>query len=106
MILDASTRTQILVDMTLSFDPTGSTVELQVDGGAWHAATWQDTATTIGVGKDKRWMQSARTSDYFAGPLATAAGATVLTAGKHLTQTRVTLGGQELANNSSPIYVE
>lgn len=92
MNFDAATRTKIYVDMDLSYDPTGTTVELNIDG-TWYPATWQGSPTPIG----SKWTQTALTTGYFAGPAVdagTVAGATVLAAGNHVTETRVTGGGQ------------
>lgn len=101
MRLDDETRTRLFADMTLDVDPTGSTIEVSVDG-TWHSCDWQGSPTLSGG----RWTQTARTTGYFAGPGATADGATVLTAGRHLTQTRVTwAGGDTLVEPSTPIDI-
>lgn len=104
MKFDAATRTRLLATMTLDFDPTGSTVEVKVDG-TWYPATWQGTPTQSGG----TWTQTARTTDYFAGPeIASPAGAIVLTATptpRHLTQTRVTSGGDIITADSTPLDV-
>lgn len=100
MKFDAGTRTRLLVKMETDFDPTGSTVEVKVDD-TWHAAEWQDTAVEAGG----RWKQTARTTDYFAGPEASPSGATVLAATRHLTQTRVTSGTDVIVADSSPLDV-
>lgn len=109
MRLDDETRTRLFVDVDLSVDPAGSSVELSIDG-TWHACEWQDIAvkTTQRIkGRNVDvWTQTARTSGYFAGPAATADGATVLTVGRHLTQTRVAwTGGDTLVEPSTPIDV-
>jgi hypothetical protein len=101
MRLDDETRTRLFADMTLDVDPTGSTVEIGI-GGTWHACDWQGTPAQSGG----KWTQTARSSGYFAGPAATADGATVLAVGRHLTQTRVTwAGGDSLVESSTPIDV-
>lgn len=101
MRLDDETRTRLFVDMTLDVDPTGSTVEVSIDG-TWHACDWQGTPASAGG----KWTQTARTTGYFAGPTATPDGAAVLAAGRHLTQTRVSwVGGDSLVEPSSPIDV-
>lgn len=101
MRLDDETRTRLFVDMTLDVDPTGSTIDLSVDG-TWHSCDWQGDPGQAGG----KWTQTARTSGYFAGPAATADGATVLATGRHLTQTRVTwAGGDTLVEPSTPIDV-
>lgn len=100
MRFDAGTRTRLLATMTLDFDPTGSTVEVKV-GSTWFPATWQGSPVQSGG----NWTQTARTTAYFAGPDADASGATALTAGRHLTQTRVTSGTDIIADDSDPIDV-
>jgi hypothetical protein len=99
--LNDETRTRLLVQMTLSQDPTGSTVELKVDS-TWYACTWQGSPVQSAGG----WTQTARTTAFFAGPLAIASGATVLTLGRHYTETRVSWpAGDTIADESSPIDV-
>jgi hypothetical protein len=87
---------------------TRSTVEVKVDAD-WHPAAWLAAATssvvTVGGVSVTRWSRPARTTDYFCGPEATPSGATVLTLGRHLTKTRVTLGGDQLVAESTPIDV-
>jgi hypothetical protein len=102
MRLDDETRTRLFADMTLDVDPTGSTVEVSIDG-VWHVCDWQGSP----VQSAGKWTQTARTTGYFAGPAATADGATVLAAGRHLTQTRVSWpGGDSLVEPSTPIDVK
>lgn len=109
MRFDSDTRTRLIATMTLDFNPTGSTVEVEIDG-VWYPATWQGTAVE---GKQRRngatvdtWTQQARTDGYFAGPdVASPGSAVVLTLGTHLTQTRVTSGGDVIAENSNRIDV-
>lgn len=100
MRFDAGTRTRLLATMTLDFDPTGSTVEVKV-GATWFPATWQGSPVQSGG----KWTQTARTTAYFSGPDADSSGATALTAGRHLTQTRVTSGTDIIADDSDPIDV-
>jgi hypothetical protein len=102
MRFDRATRTRVLVDMELDTDPTGSTIELWVDG-TWLAAEWQATPVQLG----DKWTQTARSTGFFAGPDATGTGATVLASGRHATKTRVTLAtGDVLAEDSTPIDVD
>ena len=102
MRFDRATRTRVYVDMELDVDPTGSTIELWVDG-TWRPATWQGTAVQLGP----KWTQTARTTGYFAGPDASPTGAAALTSGRHATKTRVTLAsGDLLAEDSTPIDVD
>lgn len=108
MRFDTGTRTRLLVDMTLDFDPTGSTIEVDVDG-TWYPATWLETPTAQPVSRDYprgKWTQTAQTSEFFAGPAATPDGATVLIVGRHNTQTRLTLGGEVIVRDSTPIDVQ
>lgn len=102
MKFDAGTRTRLLVRMELDFDPTGSTVEVKVDG-TWYPASWLDSP----VQSDGTWKQTARTTGYFAGPeVADPAGAVVLTATpRHYTQTRVTSGSDVITADSDPIDI-
>ena len=101
MNLDDETRTRLLVDMTLDADPTGSTLELNIDG-AWFPCDWQGAANQSGG----KWTQTGRTSGYFLGPAATGTG-TALTVGRHSTQTRVTWpGGDTIVAPSTPIDVK
>ena len=108
MRLNAATRARLIADVTLDFDPTGSTVEVSVDG-TWYPASWQGTAVKRAVFVNgatvDRWTQTARTTGYFAGPSATPAGAVVLAATpRHATKVRVT-GTDTLVNDSTPIDV-
>lgn len=101
MKFDNETRAKITLTVTTDFDPADATVELWV-AGDWHPCTWQSVATISGG----KWTRRAQTDDYFAGPaVAAPAGATVLTAGRHLTQTRVTLDGDQIVAASTPIDV-
>lgn len=101
MRFNNDTRTRILIPaMVTTFDPTSATIELKIDS-TWYPAEWT-AAATAGSGT---WTRPARTTGYFAGPTAVASGATVLTAGRHLTETRVTNGGDIIVEPSSPIDV-
>lgn len=103
MRFDAGTRTRILVTMELDFDPTGSTVEVKVDG-IWYPATWQGTP----VSASGKWTQTARTTGYFAGPevaSGSVAGAVVLTGPVIATQTRVTLSGDIIVADANNITI-
>lgn len=105
MNLDAGTRTRILVDLTLDLDPDGTTVELRVDD-TWHAATWLDTAAETTRNGKTTWTQTARTTDYFAGPDAVASGATVLALGRHEQEVRVTSGQDVITRDLRAINVQ
>lgn len=101
-------RARFRADMTLDFDPTGSTIEVKVDG-SWVAATWLAAPVAHPPSREHpggKWTQTARTTGYFAGPAhAAPAGATVLALGRHLTQTRVVGGGDTIVSDSTPIDV-
>lgn len=100
MKISPATRTQLLANMTTDFDPTGSTIEVAVDG-SWYPATWVGAPVQAGP----KWTQVARTTGYFAGPDVTANGAVVLDRRRHLTSTRVTAGGSVIVNGSTPVDV-
>lgn len=101
MRFDDGTKTRLFADVEMDIDPTGSTVEVRVDD-TWYAASWLDSPVASGG----RWTQTARTSQYFAGPAVSSPGtAVVLESGRHLTETRVTVGGDILTFDSSPVDV-
>lgn len=100
MRFNAATHTRLLADVTLDIDPTGSTVEVKVDD-TWHPAEWLGSAEVAGT----KWTQTARTTDYFAGPDAVASGAVVLAKARHVTKARVTKGGDVLVTDATPIDV-
>lgn len=100
MRFDADTRTRISADISVNFDPTGSTVELQIDS-TWYPATWLGTPV-LASGK---WTQTARTNTYFAGPSAVLGPAVLLALGRHLSQARITTGTDIIALNSPPVDV-
>ena len=86
MNLDDDARVNIRWDASLTFDPTGSTVELEVDGTR-HAMSWQGSPVSAGG----RWTQRALTNDRFCGSAATPIGSDVaLTVGSHPAQPIVT----------------
>ena len=101
MKFNNDTRTRILIPaMVTSFDPASATLELKIDD-TWYACEWTAAATASG----STWTRPARTTGYFAGPAATASGATVLALGRHSTETRVTNGSDIITAASSPIDV-
>jgi hypothetical protein len=100
MKFDDETRARLPFKVDSELDLTSATVELKVDG-TWYAAGWEGAATKTG----NRWTRPARTSEHFAGPNVTASGAVVLTLGRHLTQVRVTSGGDQIVAASTPIDV-
>lgn len=106
MIFNNDSRTRILMKkVEVTFDPATATIELKIDT-TWYPAEWTAAATVTGTAPNQVWTRAARTTGYFAGPNAVASGATVLTAGRHLTETRVTNGGDIIVEASSPIDVK
>lgn len=102
MRFNNDTRTRILIPaMRTTFDPATATIELKIDS-TWHPGEWTGAAVVSGT----TWTRPARTTAYFAGPDAVASGATVLTLGRHLTETRVTNGGDIIVAASTPIDVK
>lgn len=88
MRLDDDAKLFVWYDFTLSFDPTGSTVGLDVDGTR-HPMEWQATPVEAG----SSWTQTAKTTERFCGTAATAGtGDVALTAGRHMAQAIVTPG--------------
>lgn len=109
MKFETDTKTRVLADMVLDYDPTGTTVEVKVDS-TWYAATWQGSPTSRTITKNGRtwdeWYQTAMTTGYFAGPDVSSPGsAVVLSAGRHPSKTRVTQGQDAITHDSSPIDV-
>jgi hypothetical protein len=110
MRLNAATCTELFADVEIGVDPTGSTVEVMVDDD-WHPAEWvgevaQKQVTRNGVTRTI-WVQTARTTQTFAGPDAepTDEDCVDLERGRHLTKTRVTKGHDRLVADSDPIDV-
>lgn len=101
MRFNNDSRTRILLPAVVTtFDPATATIELRIDG-AYYPCEWTGAAVVSG----STWTRAARTTGYFAGPDAVASGATVLAIGRHLTETRVTNGGDIIVAASSPIDV-
>ena len=101
MKMHTATRTRITIDMTLDFDPTGSTLAYKVDT-TWHPCTWQGSPTQAGG----KWTQAAQTTGYFAGPgHPSPDGATVLSVGRHFTETRVTTATGDITARSETVDV-
>lgn len=90
MNIDDDAKLYLWWDATLTFDPTGSTVEIEIDATRY-PMTWQG-APVAAAGS---WTQTARTTSMFAGSNAGTVGApVVLTVGRHLGQPIVSVGGQ------------
>ena len=103
MIFDNESRARLIVTVTTDFDPATATVEVAVDN-VWYPADWSTAATTTTSATGTRWKRVAVTSGYFRGPDATGTGA-ILTVGRHLTKTRVTVAGEVIAYDSTPVDV-
>ena len=106
---ETDTNTRLLVDMAVEVDPSGTTVEIKVDG-TWYAATWQGSAVsstrTVNGLSRTTWRQTARTTGYFAGPdVAVPGSSVVLALGRHPTKTRVTSGQDVITEDSTPVVV-
>lgn len=103
MTLDDDARVYLTGSLTVSVDPTGSTVELEVDGSRYPMA-WVGSP----VASSGRWVQDAKTTYRFCGSNATAVGSDVkLTAGTHAAQILVTLtDGQVVPGSNQRIEVQ
>lgn len=101
MRLKPASRVRLLADMELDTDPTGSTIEVAVDG-TWYPATWLGSP----VAKAGKWTQTARTTGYFAGPTATAAGAVVLPLGRHPAESRTNVAGDTIVSDIGMVEVK
>ena len=94
MNIDKDGKIFLWFDAELSFDPTGSTVALKVDGGTSHPMTWQGLPATTTTG----FKQTAKTDELFAGSLAdTTNTPVILTTGIHICEPIVTKGNQILS---------
>lgn len=92
MRVDNDARLFISWDATLTFDPAGTSVVLNIDGTPY-TMTWQGVAVAVGA----TWTQTARTGVKFAGSTAPIAGTDVrLTAGRHTCEPVVTLGDGQI----------
>lgn len=102
MRLDDDALVFVTWDAELSADPTGSTVELEVDG-VRRSATWQGSPVQSG----SSWRQTARTNGKLGGTNSTPGGSDVkLTAGRHMAQFIVTTAdGQVVPATEFPIDV-
>ncbi len=98
MRIDEDARLNISWDATLTFDPTGSTVVLAIDGTPY-AMAWQGTP----VAASGTWTQTARTTARFCGSLATPlAGDVKLAVGRRMGEPIVTLADGQIV----PCYPE
>lgn len=102
MRLDDDGRVYLYSDLTLTVDPTGSTVKLEVDG-VLHNMSWQEEPVVSG----STWRQTARTVAMFCGSAVTPTGSDVqLTVGRHMSQPIVTAAdGQIIPGSQIPIDV-
>lgn len=105
MKFNRATRAQIVFEVQLSFDPTDSDVEAQIDGDDWVACTWDGSPEVDGLGIRRVWSQLAHTDGYYVGPDGEGAG-TALTAGLHQVNTRVSpSGGGAIVHYAGPLDV-
>lgn len=90
MIIDDDAKVFIYWDATLTFDPTTSTVELDISGTRY-AMTWQGSPVVVG----NKWLQTAKTTQLFRGSSANNTNSPVaLTPGTYLGEPIVTIGSQ------------
>ena len=90
MIIDDGAKLYIYWDATLTFDPTTSTVQLQINN-TYYAMAWQSTPVYSGG----KWRQTAKTTQLFGGSLADATNTPVLLGkGRFLGEPTVTIGSQ------------
>ena len=103
MKLDDDALLNLFWDATLTFDPTGSTVVLEVDG-TQHAATWLAAPVQSGGS----WTQTARTTARFAGSAVTVSGSDVQPAtGRRMCQWLVTTAdGQRVPSQEFALDVK
>ena len=94
-------------DADMTFDPTGSTVVLEVDGTP-RAMTWQGSPVQVGSGSSAKWVQTARTNMKFAGSAVSVTNPDIqLTVGRHMAQPIVTTAdGQKVPGPEFPIDVK
>ena len=105
MRLDDDARQYIYADLTLTVDPTDSTVVLKVDDTD-HAMVWQGDSVQTAPEPAARWTQTARTVEKFCGSAVTPGPDVQLTVGRHLAQVIVsTADGQELPASQFDINV-
>lgn len=88
MILDDDARVYLTSPLQITVDPTGSTVELEVDNGTRYPMAWVGSPVAAGG----KWTQEAKTTYRFCGSNATVVGTDVaLAVGQHSAQVLVTL---------------
>lgn len=102
MRLDVAARRTVLIDITVSVDPTEATAEVELDhSGTWTAWTWDAAPVDNG---DGTWTRTAK--HLFAGPEAAPGSAQVLSRGRHLVKWRLTGLATEIpAQPADPIDV-
>jgi hypothetical protein len=101
VILDSDERKRLRVPVTSDVNLAGATAVLKVDDVAY-PLTWTDTPT------GEVLTRPAETATWFAGPgvpVGSLGGATVLTAGVHLTDLIVTIGSAIASSNPGLIVV-
>lgn len=98
MTWDDDRLTALYYDATLDVDPATATIVLDVDGTTM-AMDWDGPATTATTWdatqrrQVTRWQRTAHTTTLLGGvSVAPGAGRTILTAGTHVCEVRVTIG--------------
>lgn len=98
MIWDDDRLTALYYDAVLDVDPAGATINLSI-GSSTIPMDWDGPATTVTTWdatrrrQVTRWQRTAHTATLIGGvSVAPGAGRTILTAGTHVCEVRVTIG--------------
>jgi len=99
MTWDDDKVSALYYDAVTNVDPSAGTIVMDIDGTAcqmdWDGAATSETRWDATRRKDvTTWYRTARTVTALAGPsVAPGAGITVLSAGRHICELRITIGG-------------
>ncbi len=99
MTWDDDKVSALYYDAVTNVDPSSATIVMDIDGTAypmdWDGAATSETRWDATRRKDvTTWHRTAHTVTALAGPsVTTGAGITVLTAGRHVCEPRITIGG-------------
>ena len=99
MTWDDDKVSALYYDAVTNVDPSSATIVMDIDGTAypmdWDGAATSETRWDSTRRKDvTTWYRTAHTVTALAGPSVTpGAGITVLTAGRHVFEPRITIGG-------------
>ncbi len=99
MTWDDDKVSALYYDAVTNVDPSSATIVMDIDGTAypmdWDGAATSETRWDSTRRKDvTTWHRTAHTVTALAGPSVTpGAGITVLTAGRHVCEPRITIGG-------------